>query len=80
MKTTSGKFRSSITTLRQGSVAEIKDVFDKWVCLPKGFGNPARIRLFSPLKHLLALPLTGALCRHLMQGNLERVPRMVGQR
>jgi hypothetical protein len=60
MKTASTKLRSSLTTLRQSSVADIKNVFDKWICLPDGFGNPARIRLFSPLTHLLALPLTGA--------------------
>jgi hypothetical protein len=60
MKTAATKLRSFLTTLRQSSVADIKNVFDKWICLPDGFGNPARIRLFSPLTHLLALPLTGA--------------------
>ena len=61
MKTASKKLHSSITALRQSSVTDIKDVFDKWICLPDGFGNPARIRLFSPLTHFLALPLSGAL-------------------
>jgi hypothetical protein len=61
MKTASTKLCSSLTALRQSSVAEIKDVFDKWICLPDGFGSPTRIRLFSPLTHLLALPLSGPL-------------------
>jgi hypothetical protein len=61
MKTNSIRLRSSLAALRQGSIADIKAVFDTWVCLPDGFGNPTRIRLFSPLAHLLALPLSGAL-------------------
>jgi hypothetical protein len=61
MKTASNKLRSSVTALRQSPVAEIKAVFDTWLRVPEGFGNPDRIRLFSPLAHLLALPLSGSL-------------------
>ena len=61
MRKACGKLHASIAALRQNSVAEIQGVFAQWIDVPSNFGNPIRTRLFSPLTHLLALPLTGAL-------------------
>jgi len=61
MKKACKKLHASIVALRQNSVAEIQTVFARWIDVPSDFGNPLRTRLFSPLTHLLALSLTGAL-------------------
>ena len=41
------------------TVQEFRDLFKPWLGLPEGFGKGAYDRLFSPLTHLLAIPLAG---------------------
>lgn len=39
------------------TVQELRELFRPWLSLPKEFGKGAYDRLFSPLAHLLAIPL-----------------------
>jgi len=41
------------------TVQELRDLFKPWLSLPQDFGKGAYDRLFSPLTHLLAIPLPG---------------------
>ncbi len=41
------------------TVQELRDLFQPWLSLPQDFATGAYDRLFSPLTHLLAIPLAG---------------------
>ena len=60
MKKACKKLHAAIVAVQKDSGAEIQTMYARWIDVPSHFGNPLRTRLFSPLTHLLALPLTGA--------------------
>ncbi len=55
-----GQLKKRVSKFYQSSMAEISEVFRKWVELPDNFGKAKRKRLFSPLKNILAVSVAGA--------------------
>jgi hypothetical protein len=76
MTRTYGKLKAEMRKLKATSPAHIEEVFTQWVNLPKSFGRPARSRLFSPLTHLLAVPLPSPLEDAIVQRDPPNVSRM----
>ena len=62
------------------TVQELRDLFRPWLNLPGDFGKGAYDRLFSPLTHLLALPLAGLGRGRQLPGDTQEVPRLAGTR
>lgn len=70
------RLQAGAQKLRVMPVTQIEEVFGQWVCLPKTFGQSARIRLFSPLTRLLAISLASSHEGWVMQGDCANVPCM----
>lgn len=62
----SGKVRACLLRVRERSVSDMRELFRRWVDPPE---KADRVRLFSPLKSLLAVSGSGALRRRLLPGN-----------
>jgi hypothetical protein len=58
--------QNQITRFKTKTVDEIMTLWKPWVHLTKILGPPQRMRLFSPLTDLLAVPLSGPGGRSLL--------------
>lgn len=72
-----GTFQACLVRVRESSVTETRELFRRWVDPPEKAG---RVRLFSPLKSLLAVPGSGALRGRLLPRDGSQVPGLAGCR
>ena len=80
---TLGRLQTGARNLKAMSVTHIEEVFGKWISLPQDFGQAVRKRLFFPLTHLLAVPLSSALEGAIVQrdpANISRMARLRARR
>ncbi len=75
----SGRFAGTVRRLREHTLADLGTLFAPWVRAGPAFGTPKRRRLFSPLTHLLALPLPGLVGRRFLSSLGPQVPRVAGR-
>ena len=54
-----GILKAGRRRVQSETLQELRDLFQPWLSLPEDFGKGAYERLFSPLTHLLAIPLAG---------------------
>ena len=54
-----GILRAGQRRAQHKTLQELRDLFEPWLRLPEHFGKGADHRLFSPLMHVLAIPLAG---------------------
>lgn len=59
MRTKQGILQAGRRRAQSETVQELRDLFQPWLSLPQDFGKGAYDRLFSPLTHLLVIPLAG---------------------
>lgn len=76
MAHTHGRLKAQAQKLTTPSPTHIEEVFSSWVNLPRNLGRPARQRLFSPLTHLLAVPLPSPLEDAVVQRDLADISRV----
>jgi hypothetical protein len=57
---------NQVTRLKTKTVDEIMTLWNPWIHLTQILGPPQRMRLFSPLTDLLAVPLSGPGGRSLL--------------
>jgi len=74
MSTTIGTLRRKAQTFGNSGLRELMGVFTPWLDLAEAFGKPARNRLFSPLKNLLALLGSSVVCGPLVSGGRSQIP------
>jgi hypothetical protein len=74
-----GRLGAQLKRIGRGSVAQIESLFAGLVNLKENFANPVRLRLFFPHKNFLAVPLSGARRRHILQGDTSQIPGMAGR-
>ena len=54
-----GILRAGGRRAQSETLQELRNLFQPWLSLPEHFGKGAYDRLFSPLTHLLVIPLAG---------------------
>ena len=59
MRMMGSKMKSGVERLKNMELMEMMETCGNLLELPGDFGNPVRVRLFSPGNHLLALPRPG---------------------
>jgi hypothetical protein len=74
-----GRLGAQLKRIGKGSVAQIESLFAGLVNLRENFANPVRLRLFFPLKDVLAVPLSGAQRRYILQGDPSQISGMAGR-
>jgi hypothetical protein len=70
-----GTLRAYVARIRERSVSEICELFRRWVDPPE---EARRVRLFSPLESLLAVPGSGALRGRLVPRDGPQVSGLAG--
>lgn len=57
-----GRLKNQAEKIKKMDLSDLMALFNGWLTLPKDFGQPKRVRLFSPLTNILALSFSSFRC------------------